>query len=211
MLLRLARLFAAFSFSVVVCVAEDPWNEVMWSTDSAGEFRESEPSVVVFGLSFGGASCLDVAGHAVVVHAPDGTRVGCGVIDANSGIANIGSYPGYTGTLSVAGTAVVTAEGVSSILFTGSLQTGSGGSFPASASGGIHIHTGTSCSTADAVGGHFYSEAYSPPTLDGPDYWMNVQWATDGAGCMNPQIDQLTVPGYVLFAPSYGGVIYWSA
>ena len=196
--LRLAALLLLSSSVAVSQAADpaDPWDSITWTTDSSGAFLQGVPSAEVEGLTVGQATCLDVAGHAVVVHAPNGTRVGCGVLDSTTFVATVGAYPGYDtsqpGALVVSGTVVVTPELGGGILFTGYLN--NGGGFPASSSGGLHIHTGTSCEAADAVGGHFYSIPYSKPELVPADYWTEVQWATDDAGCFNPQVTALAVP-----------------
>lgn len=191
-----ALLLLSSSVSVSQATDPDPWNAVTWATDASGSFVQAVPSAEVAGLTVGQATCLDVAGHAVVVHAPDGTRVGCGVLDSTTFVATVGAYPGYDTSqpdaLVVSGTVVVTPVLSGGILFTGYLN--NDGGFPASSSGGLHIHTGTSCATADAVGGHFYPIPYSAPELLPADYWTEVQWATDGAGCFNPQVTALTVP-----------------
>jgi len=187
---------AALACFVGLCGADDPWNNVYWETDSSGNFVQNVPDATIAGLSFGEAKCLDVSGHAVVVHSPTGTRVGCGLI-ASDGSATISAYPGYdTSTddaLVVGGTVQVTASATSANAIQITAFLVNNGGFEAGRQGGLHIHTGTSCDDPDAVGAHFYEMEYESPELEGPDYWTNVQWQTDGAGCMNPDISSLTV------------------
>lgn len=45
-----------------------------------------------------------------------------------------------------------------------------------SATGGLHIHVGTSCENAADVGGHYYAPKA------GPDYWSNANWVSDAKG-----------------------------
>jgi Cu/Zn superoxide dismutase len=46
---------------------------------------------------------------------------------------------------------------------------------PPNAMGGLHVHTGTTCRTASAVGGHYWT----PATMTDP--W-NTTWSSDGNG-----------------------------
>merc|ERR1719329_11437 len=76
-----------FALSLLVATATisrveaDPWNDVSWTTNSSAEFNTG--SNTASGLNFDQGGCLNVHGHAVVLHAPtssSGTRVGCGTI-----------------------------------------------------------------------------------------------------------------------------------
>lgn len=46
----------------------------------------------------------------------------------------------------------------------------------ASSSGGLHIHTGTSCAVAADVGGHYWDAAI------GDDTWKGAKWRSNGRG-----------------------------
>jgi len=346
--MRLLHLTGAVAPALLAActAADDPWNDVQWNIQSgASEFDDVSASVT--GINFEQGGCLNVAGHSVVVHGADGTRVGCGVIGADpwtetdiaasagqatgtievpgysidssvsatagetdlasSGVsynayghvvvvhapngtrvscaatvaegqqltmgrypewsgdftpgtvtlstttcggaeclliamdldvsafctsasscgqihvhtgtscasatgvgghlfrtdtALFGPYPGYdataNGALVVAGVATVANTGTfndPSISFGASLL--NGGGFSSGTSGGIHIHTGTTCSDADAVGGHMYQLDYESITISedpNNDPWSNVMWETDSNGCFNPQLDMQEIP-----------------
>mmetsp|Transcript_22865 Transcript_22865/g.45740 ORF Transcript_22865/g.45740 Transcript_22865/m.45740 type:complete len:153 (+) Transcript_22865:98-556(+) len=77
--------------------------------------------------------------------------------------ATIGTYPDYDGDLVVSGDVEITFdEYAMSFLFNGKgLEAGCGPGC------GVHIHTGTTCSDADLVGGHYWAPAGTE------DPWMN--------------------------------------
>ena len=191
---------------------DDPWTPVLWQWQQ-GNFVQGVPSVEIPGLSLNTGHCLDVLNHVVVVHDSNNARVGCGVITApaasageDSGgdsspsvfvaTATIGQYPGAANSPVSGSVTVVANADNSGILFEAFLEDVSGTGMVENATGGVHIHTGTSCASADEVGGHFFLIPYTAPERSaGPDVWANVEYYTDGAGCVNPQIDNLEVTG----------------
>ena len=147
-------------------MASDPWDSTTYSTDGNG--------VSSFSFSVKGFSLSDtnpVAGRVVVVHDSTGARVGCGVLMSTVGdVVTLGSYPGYTGSLAPKGTFVVepTTDGIS--------IKGTVGGLEASASGGMHIHSGYTVADASGVGGHYYDmDAYST------DPWNVIMYPTTDA------------------------------
>ena len=67
-------------------------------------------------------------------------------------VADVGAYPGYSGSLSVLATvAVQNNDDDSGIVIEGTIV-----GLEASVTGGIHIHSGVSCASASYVGGHYY-------------------------------------------------------
>ena len=78
--------------------------------------------------------------------------------------ATMGVYPGYNtsaaGAFTTSGTVGVTAAGTSLTLAID--LTGADSACPQAGQCGVHIHTGTSCSDASTVGGHFYATATDP-------------------------------------------------
>ncbi len=72
-------------------------------------------------------------------------------------------YPGYTGGISPSGSVVVTFLPQGKMKFAYHLL----GLEPNCVDCGIHIHEGTSCDDADAVGGHYYSVEVDPWTTEG--------------------------------------------
>ena len=119
----------------------------------------------------GSRACGSVTGHLVIVHDSAGTKVGCGPLilnNQNENVAAITTIPGYTGSLTVAGTfTFVQAAAQLSGVYT---LTG----LPAATSGAFHVHAGTSCA---AVGGHFPNPSTTANPTPG-----HVHYSTLGYG-----------------------------
>jgi Cu/Zn superoxide dismutase len=163
----------------------DPWTTVMWTSNANGA------ATADFTVSTGYPLASNY-GHAVVVHAPNGTRVGCGVLTSTSNaptavptapptvaptalvgpalIATIGAYPGYIGN-AASGTVLVTAASAGQLRLSANLE-----GLPPHSTDGVHIHAGTSCDSASLVGGHYWT-----PLTD-PDPWASVTWRSVGTG-----------------------------
>jgi Cu/Zn superoxide dismutase len=75
-----------------------------------------------------------------------------------SSVANITSYPGYSGNYRSVGGLVVVEDTDSGIKITGTLT-----GVEASVTGGIHIHEGVSCASSSEPGGHYYPGMSSDP------------------------------------------------
>ena len=124
---------------------------------------------------------MPTAYRTVVLHNSDSSvRSGCGVIGASYGpytaVASIVAYPGYTGAYAgVMGTVAVSElkagyDAMGSIKVFGTLT-----GLEESRTGGIHIHTGVTCSDASLVGGHYYPGMASDP-------WDYTTYSTEGDG-----------------------------
>jgi Cu/Zn superoxide dismutase len=92
----------------------------------------------------------------------NGTRIACGVLKAsdprkaNKALkAPLGAYPGYTGPLKPAGMATVYFLDGGAFRFYINLR----GVEQNCLECGVHIHTGTTCSDAALVGGHYWNKA----------------------------------------------------
>lgn len=82
------------------------------------------------------------------------------------------AYDGYAGPLAVTGAMSVTQQDPSTIRVSYSLR-----GLEPSASGGIHIHVGSSCAVAAGVGGHLWA-----PNPGSPDPWLTTTWTSDATG-----------------------------
>ena len=111
-----------------------------------------------------------------MVHSGSGTRVSCGIIGSpDTAVASIGSYPAYDGSLSVRGTVSVRQNLLGPNIYLEGTLTG----LRKNATGGIHIHSGVTCSDASNVGHHYYDEQY----WGGTDPWnLPVTYSSDSNG-----------------------------
>jgi len=156
----------------------DPWTGDVTYYDSDADGNATGDFVVVNGYSMEGN-----VGHAVVVHASDGSRIGCGVLESKtkqgkSGkvgkkakskkskhsnlSADIGVYPEYTGDITMSGNVEISFdEYAMDFMFEGE------GLEADCANCGIHIHLGTTCSDADLVYGHYWAPAGTPDPWTG--------------------------------------------
>jgi hypothetical protein len=156
-------------------VTSDPWTAIAYTSDSSGA---SAGSVAV---TTGGSSA-DVAGRAMIVHAFDGSRIGCAILGAATQLtltaAGFVPYFTYTGGLAVAGTVgpMTTSGTTQSFVWqlTGVDPLCSSGAGSAGNSCGLHIHAGSSC-VSDAQG-HYYSGAVTS------DPWTAIAYTSDSSG-----------------------------
>ena len=144
-------------------ITDDPWTSIAY-TSSLTTF-ETRTYAVAFGtisVDTGGAA-IDIAGRAFIVHAHDGSRIGCAILGAveQGSLMAEGFVPyfSYSGDLAVSGTVGVktrmTQDRQMIAYNLGGLDPAcSGGAGEAANSCGVHIHEGTTC-TEDA-GGHYF-------------------------------------------------------
>merc|ERR1719343_1729799 len=137
-------------------------------------------------------------GKAMVVHAlASGARIACGIIGAETAIdffagqpdvevEELVPYPGsgwtFGGLLPMHASLTIEGERGTSKTARQNLRWRMTGLDPACAKGaadgvkngcGIHVHRGTSCKSADDVGGHYYSDALTA------DPWADVRYAVE--------------------------------
>jgi len=170
----------------------DPWTSTygaVYNTD--GEGMDDAMYPLNSGYDFD-----DNLGHAVVVHASDGTRIGCGVLSQGRGAALsckaektiletcITKYPEYDGDLDISGKVKVRFEH-EDMKFRYRLR----GADTDCVGCGIHIHTGTTCDDASLVGGHYRDVN----TVDDP-------WTTDGGSIYETDSDGFGVGSFPLNA-----------
>ena len=97
--------------------------------------------------------------------------------------ATIGAYPGYSGDVAVTGSVVV-SETDGGIEMWGALA-----GLEASVAGGFHIHSGTTCASADAVGGHYFEGMADDP------WTTNYESDSVGSSTTSLSLDDFTLDG----------------
>jgi len=158
----------------------DPWLATTYDTDENGV---ASISLEVSDGGFSMAGRLPVAGRALVLHAADGSRVACGLVEPTSGeFVSFDFYPGYVGDATPVGTVLVEDRGSSSIHLEG-LMAG----LEATVTGGIHIHEGFNC---DNAGGHYFQAGEDDP-------WLDTTYSTNADGVVS-SLNHLTVAPYSL-------------
>ena len=126
--------------------------------------------------------CSACARQAMIVHAYDGSRIGCAILGAATPLTLTAGgfvpYFSYTGDMAVSGTVgPMTTAGTTQSFYwslTGADPLCSSGAGTESNSCGIHIHAGSSC-VSDAAG-HFYTGAVSS------DPWTSIAYTSDASG-----------------------------
>jgi len=123
----------------------------------------------------------DVVGKVVIVYDDQGNRIGCGLIDESS-TSPFERYPGYDGPLPLTsgGMEVIPDDDGKQILrwiFPTGLDPACSEECSEPNCCGVHIHEGTSCDDASAVGGHFWDKEEFQE-----DPWMTVRYFITGPG-----------------------------
>ena len=149
----------------------DPW------TDIYGAVYNTSPQGTALGNFHinSGYGFHENKGHAVVVHASDGSRIGCGILNTlgNTGRCPprrkiletcISDYPGTTSGVSGKITVIIDIHD-NDMEYRFKLK-----GLESSIIGGTHIHTGTTCNDAALVGGHYWNG-------QNPDPWTNANGA----------------------------------
>lgn len=120
---------------------EDLWTQTYWYSDDSGvasvDFRTT---------NFTLRDENPIAGRALVVHASDGSRIACGLIQPTNGVfVNMGTYPRFQGS-PVFGLLTVTSHG-DKIQIDGVLA-----GLEQDAHASLQVHNGYSCQDAAGVG-----------------------------------------------------------
>jgi len=164
-------------------VSSDPWGEEKYSSDMMGSGTFS--SLVFIGGD-------DVEGRAFIVHAEDGSRIGCGILEKVSSSNVMRSDMKSLGDSQARGEVDVYQVGSSDqICFYGigseleaNLDSTNSIDCTATNGCGAHIHSGSSCKTTTTEGGHFYDTdtilsdpwaqlIYTSTNNDGGTQYMN--------------------------------------
>ena len=82
-------------------MSADPWTAIAYTSDASGASAGS------YSVTTGGSSA-EVAGRAMIVHAYDGSRIGCAILGAATQLTLTAGgfvpYYSYSGSLAVSGT-----------------------------------------------------------------------------------------------------------
>ena len=150
----------------------DPWtlSNTNYNSDESGVARISKtmPDFSLYGER-------PVYGRTVVVHESDSAvKPACGVIGVGAAsyeavMPSMVKYVDYTPGLTVNG--MLKFSSVGSTLTVSGVLTG----LEPSTSGGWHIHTGYSCTSASEIGLHYYTEGT-------PDVWLPMSYTADSTG-----------------------------
>jgi len=158
----------------------DPW-DTEWSSDSSGDGS----GVLTI---YTNTTLDDNYGHALVIHESNGDRAACGLIGSVEYVASLEDYPDYDEN-TVTGTVAVSETLDGEVLVNYDLE-----GLEVSTSGGIHIHSGTTCLVADWVSGHYYDS----DSMDDP--WT-TEWTSDELG---EAVDYFTVDSGYSIEDNYG-------
>eukprot|EP00403_Amphidinium_massartii_P023973 CAMPEP_0178402328 /NCGR_PEP_ID=MMETSP0689_2-20121128/16781_1 /TAXON_ID=160604 /ORGANISM="Amphidinium massartii, Strain CS-259" /LENGTH=601 /DNA_ID=CAMNT_0020023217 /DNA_START=223 /DNA_END=2028 /DNA_ORIENTATION=+ len=177
-------------------VTPDPWLTVTYDA-SSGEAMGAGVEVLT------GLTHMQVDNAVFVVHDSAGARIGCAEIepvamppppmtsatttmmpppmltigDSMLEAANFVPYPGYTGSLAVAGQVYLLETSVGQMMFFHLTGVDSTCTSPTSAANscGVHVHSGMTCEDASAIGGHYWNASYASD-----DPWADVVYSTAG-------------------------------
>jgi len=161
-------------------VMVDPWITAQYSSDADGSTKFAAA------LEMG---TVDVEGRAFVVHAEDGSRVGCGILTKvmsplEADLESLGSSNNATG--SVAAVQVGDSDTICYMGYAMNLEP-SLSAFYSSTAGpdctatngcGTHVHAGTSCESSDTQMGHYYTGDSDPWAIIGYESTSSQGFAT---------------------------------
>jgi len=151
-------------------VTEDPWVEARYSSGANGRAE--------FG-SFLEIGTVDLEGRAFLVHAEDGSRIGCGLLEKVAEedylTADLASLGDATATGSVTAMPVNSPDmicymGYGMDLESDLISVYSDAQGPDCTAGngcGVHVHAGTSCESKETQMGHYYSGDVDPWAIVG--------------------------------------------
>ena len=126
-------------------------------------------------------------GHAVMIYESGDDRAACALLgEGHEYFSTIYIYSDYTGEYTSTGYVVFAEEkqDSSSLRVSYSLS-----GLEVSTTGGLHIHEGTTSSSANLVGGHYYDSNYLTS-----DPWT-TEWTSDADGYAS---GDFTIDSYVL-------------
>ena len=147
----------------------------------------------------------------MIVHAYDGSRIGCALlsdgVDAAMMASDFVPYFSYSGSLAVGGSVgpmtTTSLTQVFSYSLSGADPACSSGAGTAANSCGIHIHSGMTC-TADA-GGHYYTGSVSTDPWTSIAYTSNAQGVSAGGFAVTTGGSSADVAGRAMIIHAYDG------
>lgn len=148
----------------------DPWLTVMYNATSSPSNTQSLPVST-------GLPATYILGRVMVIHDFEGGRIACGIIKEAT-VSSFSAYPGYTGTLMSAGSALIASgfgKQTLSWIFQSGLDTRCSEACTAANCCGVHIHVGFDCTDASTIGGHWWNSN----ALEA-DPWQTIMYNTTG-------------------------------
>jgi len=155
---------------------DDPWADVRYDSDEAGSSRSRTV------LKEGSYGADDTVGRAVVIHDPDGGRIGCGLLQytSNTLVATIDKYPdAKIDGKSPQGSVFMSFDDNDNVAIkinANNLSPKCSESNTNKNGCGVHVHLGRTCDDADLVEGHYY------PRNVADDPWKNVRYSSNAVG-----------------------------
>ena len=160
---------------------DDPWASLAYVTTissvpyNLAHTAHVDATVGGFTLS-GGNGASSILGRAIVLENREGVPIGCGLIMPASGaeVVQIYPYPGYTPTNPLDGThgtLFVIDQSQGGVRVFGTLA-----GLPSNHNGNWHVHVGSTCADAAAVGGTYFDGLSVDPwtSAAGPTYYTDA-------------------------------------
>jgi len=119
-------------------------------------------------------------------------------------ISSFGKYPGYTGNLTVTGSFSMIYKSTTNATFRAHFDL-KGLDSACSTGCGIHIHTGTTCSNASLVGGHYWTPTNITDPWDSVFYYASKNGTASGLTSLSSGYNYMDNIGHAVVVHTAGG------